>query len=108
MDGQDADQIGRMSKLILVFAGCTSFVGFVMPRLIFQASGTDNLQYKTRSLFSPGKYRKNPKNLDIQKICCNHPTISTARLYYTVILLKDAEGIVNSVDPDQTAPLGAA
>ena len=28
-------------------------------------------------------------------------------LYHTVMSLNDAEGIANSVDPDQTAPLGA-
>ena len=28
-------------------------------------------------------------------------------LYYTVMHPKDADGIANSVDPDQTAPLGA-
>ena len=28
-------------------------------------------------------------------------------LYYSVMRTKDADGIANSVDPDQTAPLGA-
>ena len=28
-------------------------------------------------------------------------------LYYRVKRLKDADGIANSVDPDQTAPVGA-
>ena len=27
-------------------------------------------------------YRKNPKNSDIRKICCNHPKIWTTRLYH--------------------------
>ena len=48
-------------------------------------------------------YRKNPKNSDIRKICCNHPKIRTTRLYHIVMLLKDAGGIANSVDPVQTA-----
>ena len=49
------------------------------------------------------EYRKNPKNSDILKICCNHPK---TRLYHTVKLLNDADEIANRVDPDQT-PLGA-
>ena len=52
-------------------------------------------------------YRKNPKNSDIRNICCNHPEMLTMRLYHRLMLLRDADGIANSVDPDQTAPLGA-
>ena len=52
-------------------------------------------------------YCKNPKNMDTWKICCNHPYNWTTRLYHRVMLLKDADGIANNVDPDQTAPLGA-
>ena len=39
-----------------------------------------------------------------QKICCNHPKIWTRWLYQRVMHPKDAVGIANSVDPDQTAP----
>ena len=34
-------------------------------------------------------------------MCCNHPKL------LTLMCPNDAEGIANSVDPDQTAPLGA-
>ena len=50
---------------------------------------------------------KNKKIGTPKKVCCNHPKIWTMRLYHTVMLLKDTDGIANSVDPDQTAPLGA-
>ena len=50
-------------------------------------------------------YFKNPKNWNIRKICCNHHKIWATRLYHTVMLLKDADGIAKGVDPDQTAPL---
>ena len=53
------------------------------------------------------KYCRNPKYSDIRKICCIHPKIWTTRLYHRVMLLKDADGMANSVGPDQTAPLGA-
>ena len=53
------------------------------------------------------QYHKNPKNSDTQKIWCNHPKIWTTWIYRWVMRPKDAEGIANSVDPDQTAPLGA-
>ena len=53
------------------------------------------------------EYRKIPEYSDTQNICCNHTKIWTRRLYQRVMHPKDAAGIANSVDPDQTAPLGA-
>ena len=44
---------------------------------------------------------------DTQNICSNHPKILTRWLYHWVMRPKDVEGMANSVDPDQTAPLGA-
>ena len=52
-------------------------------------------------------YRKFPKYSDTQKICCNHSKIWTMWLYHRVTSPNDADGMANSVDPDQTAPLGA-
>ena len=52
-------------------------------------------------------YRKFPKYLDTQNICCNHSKIWTMWLYHRVMSPNDEEGMANSVDPDQTAPLGA-
>ena len=39
--------------------------------------------------------------------CCTHPKIQTNWPYSREMPPKDAEGIANSEDPDQTAPLGA-
>ena len=52
-------------------------------------------------------YCKNPKNSDTQKNCSNYPKIRTESFYYRWIGPKDIDRIANSVDPDQTAPLGA-
>ena len=52
-------------------------------------------------------YRKFPKYSDTQKICCNHSKIWTMWFYPRVMSPNDADGMANSVDPDQTAPLGA-
>ena len=52
-------------------------------------------------------YRKFPKYSDTQNICCNHSKIWTMRLYHRVMRPNDADGMANSDDPDQTAPLGA-
>ena len=52
-------------------------------------------------------YRKFPKYSDTPKNCCNHPKSWTRWRFLRVMHPKDAEGIANSVDPDQTAPLGA-
>ena len=48
-----------------------------------------------------------PKYSDTQNICCNHSKIWTMWLYHRVMSPNDANGMANSVDPDQTAPLGA-
>ena len=52
-------------------------------------------------------YRNFPKYSDTQKICCNHSKIWTIGLYHRVMSPNNADGMANSVDPDQTAPLGA-
>ena len=58
-------------------------------------------------LFLFKAYRKVPKFSDTRKLCCNLPKIQTKRPNFRVIYQKDANGIANSEDPDQTAPLGA-
>ena len=52
-------------------------------------------------------YRNDPKFLDTQNICCNHSKVWTIWLYHRLMSPTDADGVANSVDPDQTAPLGA-
>ena len=52
-------------------------------------------------------YHNDPKFSDTQKICCNHSKIWTMCLYHRVMSPNDADGMANSVDPDQTAPVGA-
>ena len=52
-------------------------------------------------------YRKIPTFLDARKLFCNPPKIQTKRLNLRVFRQKDANGIANSEDPDQTAPVGA-
>ena len=51
-------------------------------------------------------YRKVPKFSDARKLCCNLPK-TQKRSNLWVFRQKDANGIANSEDPDQTAPLGA-
>ena len=46
-------------------------------------------------------YRKVPKFSDARKLCCNLPTM---RQNLSVFRQKDANGIANSEDPNQTAP----
>ena len=52
-------------------------------------------------------YRKVPKFSDARKLCCNLPKIQTKKPNIKVFCQKDANGIANSVDLDQTASLGA-
>ena len=53
------------------------------------------------------EYRKVPKFSDARKLCCNLSKIQTKRPNLRIYCQKDANGIANSEDPDQTAPLGA-
>ena len=52
-------------------------------------------------------YRKVPKFSEARQLCCNQPKIQIKRPNLRVFCQKDANGIANSEDPDQTAPLGA-
>ena len=47
-------------------------------------------------------YRKVPKFSDARKLCCNQPKIQTKRPNCRIFCQKDANGIANSEDPDQT------
>ena len=76
------------------------------PELKKTTSGTmagaakDNCQDTTN-------YRKVPKFSDARKLRCNLPKIQTKRPNLSVLHQKDAHGIANCEDPDQTAPLGS-
>ena len=52
-------------------------------------------------------YCKIPKFSDTWKIWSNPHKFEQKRLYHRVMCPKGADGMANSVDPDQTAPLGA-
>ena len=52
-------------------------------------------------------YCKVPKFSDSRKLHCNLPKIQIKRPNLSLFHQKDANGIANSEDPDQTAPLGA-
>ena len=47
-----------------------------------------------------GTVKKHPK-----KNCCNYPKIGSVSFYYRVMGPNDADGMANSVDPDQIASL---
>ena len=55
----------------------------------------------------PHSGRKVPKFSDARKLCCNLSKIQTKRTNLRVCRQNDANGIANSEDPDQTAPLEA-
>ena len=52
-------------------------------------------------------YRKVPKFWDARNLCCYLPKIQTKMPHLREFHQKGANGIANSEDPDQTAPLGA-
>ena len=52
-------------------------------------------------------YCKVSKFSDARKLCCNLSKIQTKRPNLRYFPQKDANGIANSEDPDQTAPLVA-
>ena len=52
-------------------------------------------------------YCKAPKFWDARNVCCNLPRIQTKRPNLKIFCQNGTDGIANSEDPDQTAPLGA-
>ena len=52
-------------------------------------------------------YHENPKNSDTKTIAVIIQKIPTIWIYLRVMRPKDADGMANIVDPDQTAPLGS-
>ena len=52
-------------------------------------------------------YRKVPKFLDAKKLRCKLPKIQTKKSNLRQFCQKGANGVANSEEPDQTAPLGA-
>ena len=84
-----------------------SLISWSAPLLF--AYGINRLSHGMSHLFlrnsqSKPKYHKNPKSLDTQKICSNHVKIWITEFGHSVMRLKDADGMVKSVDPDQTPP----
>ena len=92
----------------------TQFVGFGVSWLIFFHPGFP--WQRSRNFSSPSwpwelvigcdhhdreDYCKFPKYSDTQNICCNHSKIWTMWLYHRVISPNDADGMANSVGPDQ-------
>ena len=53
------------------------------------------------------EYRKVPKFSDAKLFCCNFSKVQIKRSFYRKNCAQSADGITNSVDPDQTAPIGA-
>ena len=51
-------------------------------------------------------FGKVPKFWDASNLCCNLPKIQTKRPNLRGFCQNDANGIANSEDPEQTAPLG--
>ena len=52
-------------------------------------------------------YRKVPKFWDAKKLRCKLPKLQTKTINLREFRQKGANGVANSEDPDQTAPLGA-
>ena len=54
-------------------------------------------------------YSKTAKDFSTQTNCCDYPImiIVTMCFYHRIVHPKDLDGMANSVDPDQTDPLGA-
>ena len=114
-DNKVSDQTGRMPRLIWIFVGCTSFCLFCHVAAQIEFSPTDVVMWANTFVMH---FMEDWLHLDAtvcmwglysdtQKLYCYHSKIWTMWLYHRVMSLNDADGMTNSVDPDQTAPLGA-
>ena len=93
----------RLSKAVLMSSDITMFSAD-------SSQCTCTFKFKCMCIFFSGRlscYRKVPKFSDTRKPCLNQPKIQTKRPNLRVFRQKDSNGIANSEDPDQTAPLGA-
>ena len=108
MHSEDSDRTGRMSRLTWVFTGRSGhFGGFVTGGPAVQP-GMYRGYHRFHTVGGLQMYLKFPKYSDTQKICCNHSKIWTLWLYHRVMSPNDADGMANSVGPDQTDPLGGS
>ena len=82
--------------------------GFVCCLYFYSEKQQENLDVSISVKVLPiWKYCKIPKFSDSRKHCNDLPKIQTKTPNFKEFHLKGANGIANSEDPDQTAPLGA-
>ena len=79
----------------------TAFCNFPRP---FFSSFQTIITFLGMSGFWERIYRKVPKFSDARRLCCNLPKIQTKRPNLRVFHQKDANGIANIENSDQTAP----
>ena len=72
---------------------------------IWPSDRSDSVILKTASIIVPEPSFGISKYSDTQNICCNHSKIWTMWLYHRVMIPNDADGMANSVDPNQIAPV---
>ena len=95
---EDSDQTGQMPRLIWIFARRT------LTLLVLSRGGSDVLPH---CFCHSMQYPKFPKYSDTKKFVVI-TKIWTMWLYNRVMSPNDADGMANSVNPDQTAPLSGS
>ena len=86
------------------FVVIVSSINFASSFLVYPCFMRNHIM---QSFYKDQNYRKNSKNWDTWNNYHNCPTIGTVGFYSAVLCSKDANGITNREDPDQTAPWGA-
>ena len=77
-------------------------------KLVQQGLNKQSLQsHYVLNIWQNFTYPKVPKFSDARKLFCNLHIIQTKKAKLRVFYQNDANGIANSEDRDQTAPLGA-
>ena len=79
----------------------------LFPKLCYNKLCYKEVNVYLRDMGTQGTYRKVPKFSDTRKLCCNLSKSQTKSPNLRVFCQKDENGIANSEDPEQTAPLGA-
>ena len=96
---------------VMSLVSVTKISSLVLASVAEQASMSLTWSETPKDTFShneaQSEYHKYPKLSDTRKNDCNYPKIGTVTFYYRAMGPNDADGMANSVDPDQTAPLGA-
>ena len=78
-----------------------------ISQIVSLLQGKENIRFDSMCTWHT-EYGKSPKNSVTRTNVCNYSKIVTICFYHWIMRPNDADGMANSVDTDQTAPLSGS